>query len=80
MKMEHFLFKDSSGKKSATMTAFVWGTLVANAKLLASGLTIWGTAVPAFPGSDYALCLGALGTIYVLRRHPALAEKAKAEG
>lgn len=74
------LFKDSSGKKSVTMTAFVWGTFVVNAKLLLSGLTIYGSTMSAFAGSDYAVAMGALGAVYVLRRHPALAEKGAPSG
>jgi len=62
------LLTDSEGKKSATLTAFVVGFLVINAKLLISGLTIAGYTMTAFTGSDYGIALGALGAIYVLRR------------
>ena len=66
--MEKFLLKDSSGKKSVTMTAFVTGFLAVNAKLLLSGVTIKGFTMSAFTGTEYAAALTALGAIYVLRR------------
>lgn len=40
--MAKFLIKDSDCKPSVTMTAFVIGFLVVNAKLLLSGVTIAG--------------------------------------
>lgn len=78
--MEKLLLKDSTGKKSVTMTAFVWGCVVVNAKLLMSGLTIHGTQMSQFGGSEYAIALGALGAIYVLRRHPMLNGKGGDDG
>ena len=60
--------KDTSGKKSVTMTAFIVGFLVVNLKLLASGLTFMGYTMSAFSGSDYGMSLAALGSIYLLRR------------
>lgn len=65
---EKFLLKDTSGKKSITMTAFVIGFVVVNAKLIASGLTISGLTLAPFSGSEYAVAVAALGAIYVLRR------------
>jgi hypothetical protein len=67
--LNRFLFKDSSGKKSLTATVFVWGSLVANTKLLFSGMVIAGITIPEFAGSEYAMVLAALGTVYVLRRN-----------
>ena len=63
-----FLLKDSSGKKSITVTAFVIGFVVATAKFAASELIIKGFTFPAFSGGDYAAACAALGAIYVLRR------------
>jgi len=63
------LIKDSDGKPSVTMTAFVSGFLVVNLKLLLSGITIAGFKMAAFTGGEYAAALGALGTIYVMRRN-----------
>ena len=60
--------RDSSGKKSVTMTAFVLGFLVVNLKLLISGLTLAGYEMAAFTGTEYGASLAALGAIYVLRR------------
>jgi hypothetical protein len=66
--MKKYLFTDSSGKKSLTATVFVWGSLLVNLKLLVSGLTIGTVQFAPFGGSDYAMALGALGAIYVMRR------------
>lgn len=63
-----FLLTDTSGKKSATLTAFVLGFIVVNLKLLFSGMTVKGIELAAFTGGEYAASLGALGAIYVLRR------------
>ena len=69
MNLNKLLIKDSSGKESVTMTAFVTGFLVVNAKLLISGLTIAGFKMGAFSGVEYAAAVGALGAVYVLRRN-----------
>lgn len=69
MAFNKILIKDSSGKPSVTMTAFVTGFIVVNAKLLISGLTIAGYTMAAFDGGDYAAALSALGGIYVMRRN-----------
>ena len=63
------LLKDSSGKKSVTMTAFVLGFIVVNAKLFFSGFTIGDYTVSNFSGVDYGASLAALGAIYVMRRN-----------
>jgi hypothetical protein len=69
MDLNKLMIKDSSGKKSATMTAFVLGFITVNIKLLLSGLTIAGYSMSAFSGTEYAAAVGALGAIYVLRRN-----------
>lgn len=66
--MNKFFMTDSSGKKSATLTAFAIGFLVVNVKLLLGGLSIAGFTMSAFSGSEYGIAVGALGSIYVLRR------------
>lgn len=66
--LEKFLLKDSSGKKSTTVTAFVLGFVIVNLKLLGSGLTLSGYQMSDFSGTDYAAAIGALGAIYVMRR------------
>jgi hypothetical protein len=63
-----FLLRDTAGKKSTTLTAFVLGFITVNIKLLASGLTIAGYQMSAFSGVDYAAALAALGGVYILRR------------
>lgn len=73
--MNKFLLKDSSGKKSATMTAFVVGFVVVNAKLVLSGMTIGGLELAPFTGTEYAAAVSALGAIYVLRRNTDPAKK-----
>lgn len=67
--MHKILLKDSSGKKSATFTAFVMGFITVNIKLLASGLTVGGYTMSSFTGVDYGASLAALGTVYLLRRN-----------
>lgn len=67
--MNKLLIKDSQGKKSVTMTAFVTGFTIVNLKLILSGVSIGGLELAAFTGSEYAAAVAALGAIYVLRRN-----------
>jgi len=61
--------KDSAGEKSITATAFLIGFIVVNVKLVMSGIQVTaGFTFSDFTGSDYAVSLGALGAIYVMRR------------
>lgn len=66
--LNKFLFADTTGKKSVTMTTFVWGFAVVNLKLVFSGMTILGLTLAPFTGGEYSAAVGALGAIYVLRR------------
>ena len=68
MNLNMFLIKDSSGKPSVTMTAFVTGFAVVNAKLIGSGMTIGSLTLAPFSGVEYAAAMAALGAIYVMRR------------
>ena len=68
MSINAVLLKNSDGKKSVTMTAFVLGYIVVNAKLLLSGITIAGLQISVFSGMEYAAAMGALGAVYVMRR------------
>jgi hypothetical protein len=68
MNLNKLLIKDSVGKPSVTMTAFVTGFIVVNAKLLMSGVTVAGYTMAAFTGGEYSAAIGALGAVYVLRR------------
>lgn len=74
--MNKFFIKDSSGKKSITATAFFIGMLIANAKLLLSGVIVGKVSLGTMAGADYALIMGSLGTIYSLRRSKAIKEDA----
>lgn len=67
--MNKLFFTDSDGKKSVTVTAFILGFVIVNIKLLASGLTLGSYTMSAFTGSDYAMAIGALGAVYVMRRN-----------
>jgi hypothetical protein len=71
------LIKDSAGKPSVTMTAFVTGFITVNFKLLASGITIAGYTMTAFTGGEYAAAVGALGAVYVMRRSGVTDEQKK---
>jgi len=68
MNLNKILIKDSDGKPSVTMTAFVTGFVVVNLKLIVSGLTLAGYKMAPFTGVDYSAAVGALGAIYVMRR------------
>lgn len=63
------LLKDSSGKKSVTMTTFVLGFIVVCVKLLFSGMTIKGFTLSPFTGGEFAASVAALGSVYTLRRN-----------
>lgn len=66
--MNKFLFTDSKGNKSVTVTAFVIGFIIVNLKLLLSGMTLEGFSMSAFTGTEYGIAVAALGSIYILRR------------
>lgn len=68
MRFEQVLLTDTAGRKSSTLTVFVMGAIIVNVKLVLSELVIYGIQFPSFGGTDYALALGALGGVYVLRR------------
>lgn len=69
MNLTKLLLKDSSGKPSTTMTAFVLGFVVVNLKLILSGMEIGGLTLAPFSGGEYAAAVGALGAVYILRRN-----------
>lgn len=76
MDFKTFMISNELGKKSATLTAFVMGSIVVNFKLLFSGMTIAGFTLAPFAGSEYALCFASLGSIYVLRKNVGKSEAA----
>ena len=71
------MLTDSTGKKSATLTAFVIGFLIVNIRLLFSGVSIGKFTIGQFTGSEYALAVGALSAMYVMRRHNSMKEGGK---
>jgi len=67
--LRKILLKNSDGKPCVVTTMFVFGFAVVNFKLLTAGLAVTDKfTLTAFTGSEYALAIGALGAIYVLRR------------
>lgn len=56
-------------EKSVTLTAFITGFMVATLKLLISGAEIGSVKLGVFSGGEFAAAVGALGAIYVMRRH-----------
>jgi hypothetical protein len=75
--LSKIVLKDSSGKPSVTVTAFVVGFLVASAKLLVSGMTLGSLTLSQFSGVDFAAAITALGGIYVLRRSQESSKKSE---
>ena len=69
MNLNKILIKNSGGKPSVTMTAFVLGFVVVNLKLILSGMEIASYKMAAFTGGEYAAAISALGGVYVLRRN-----------
>lgn len=55
-------------RTSLTARAFILGSLIVNAKLLLSGLTIKNISFAVFTGSDYALAFGSLIAGYSMRQ------------
>lgn len=64
-----WILDPKSKEPSATLTFFTWGFLVCILKLLISGVSIAKISLGTFSGSDFSLAVGALGAIYVARRH-----------
>jgi hypothetical protein len=69
--LNFFIIKDVKTKKpSYTTTAFVYGFIVLNAKLILSGIQITETfKISDFSGVDYAAGIAAIGTVYTLRKN-----------
>lgn len=62
-------FRISAGdRQSLTARAFILGSLIVNAKLLLSGITIKNMSFAIFTGSDYAVAFGSLIAGYSLRQ------------
>ncbi len=70
MDLKNFiLIKNNDGKPSVTLSAFIYGFIVVNAKLIMSGITIGTMVMAPFSGSEYGISIAALGSIYVLRKN-----------
>lgn len=67
--MRKYFIKDSNGRASITTTAFFLGFIIVNAKLLLSNSFIFGLQFSEFTGSEYAMAIGALGGVYLLRKN-----------
>jgi len=77
---QSLLLTDTAGKKSATLTAFVIGFVIVNAKLILSGVAIGDLTLAEFDGADYAAAIAALGAVYVMRRSTAPKVEEKQQG
>ena len=78
--MECWVRDPITKKKSVTLTMFVWGMLVCVFKLLISGHTAYGIVFETFSGSDFAMAVGALGSIYGFRRSKWAADNGNGDG
>lgn len=67
--LNKLIIRDTAGKKSVTVTAFIYGFIIVNLKLLFSGMTVGPVTLSAFSGTEYAAAIMALGSVYVLRRY-----------
>ena len=69
--LSKFIITDQkTGKPSYTLTVFIYGAIVINAKLLAAGISFghYFTAAP-FSGVDYGAAMGGIGMVYTLRKN-----------
>lgn len=64
-----WLTDPSTKEPSVTVTLFTLGFVVATLKLLTSGIVIASIHLGTFTGSDFALVVGAVGSIYWGRKH-----------
>lgn len=63
-------FKDpKTGEKSVTVTVFTLTWMVSLAKLLLAGLSVGSMTFGSFPGSEFAVIIGAAGSIYAARKY-----------
>lgn len=58
-----------TGEKSVTVTVFTATWAIALAKLLLAGLSIGSVTFGSFPGSEFAVVIGAAGSIYAARKY-----------
>ena len=68
--VNHFLISNiKTGKPSYTLTAFIYGFILINVKLIFSGVTYGPVHIADFGGVEYAAAIGALGSIYAMNKH-----------
>jgi hypothetical protein len=60
-----YLRNPNSGQKDVSLTAFIFGFMIATFKLLVAGMTIYSFKMSTFSGGDYALVVGALGSLHI---------------
>lgn len=58
-----------SGNPSTARTVFWYGCLICLGKLALSKIEIESFKIPEFTGSEFAVAIGALGSIYALDKH-----------
>lgn len=68
MDLKTFFISNKKGEKSATLTAFCYGFIIVNLKLVFSGMTIMTLTLAPFTGTEYGIAVAALGSIYVLNK------------
>lgn len=68
--MNLWLKDPKTGKESVTLTVFVYGFVIASAKLLVSGIEVVDKLkMSDFSGVDFAAVIAALGTVYTMRKN-----------
>lgn len=63
------LLDPKSGKPSTARSIFWYGCIICLVKLALSKIEIQGFKIPEFTGSEFAVAIGALGSIYALDKH-----------
>lgn len=58
-----------SGNPSTARSVFWYGCLICLLKLALSKLDFGAIKIPEFTGSEFAVAIGALGSIYALDKH-----------
>ena len=64
-----YLKDPKTGKESATLTILMTTFAICLLKLLISGMSYGDFSAGTFSGSDFALAVGAAGSIYGFRKH-----------
>lgn len=68
--MNLWLKDPKTGKPSVTLSLFVYGFIIVSMKLIFSGIQMTDHfKLAEFSGLDFAAAVGALGTIYTMRKN-----------